>query len=257
MTLMALAKQAEKLIADRSPMILTAIGVTGTITTAVLTGRATLKARLLLQNVDPIYDPHNPHDAFTAKEQFLCVWKVYVPPVAVGALTVASIISANQIGTRRAAAMAAAYAVSEKAFVEYKEKVLEKIGENKERAIRDDIAQDQVNKNPITSQEIIITGGGGVLCYEPYTGRYFHSDMESLKKAQNDLNYQVLNNYYASLSDFYDLVGLPRTEMSDEVGWNSDDILELAFSVVLSEDGRPCISINFKTVPIRNYSRVH
>lgn len=257
MTLMALTKQAEKLVADRSPLILTAIGVTGTITTAVLTGKAAVKAHIILDtevySASTAYD----HENITWRDEVKAVWKVYIPPVTVGALTITSIVLASQIGTRRAAAMAAAYAVSEKAFVEYKEKVVEKIGENKERMVRDDLAQDQVTENPVTKSEIIITGGGGVLCYEPYTGRYFHSDMESLKKAQNDLNYQVLNNYYASLSDFYDLIGLPRTEMSDEVGWNSDEILELAFSTVLSDDGRPCISINFKTVPIRNYSRVH
>jgi len=66
----------------------------------------------------------------------------------------------------------------------------------------------------------------------------------------------VLNDFYASLSDFYDLIGLPTTSFSDEVGWNSDRLLELQFSTVLSDDGRPCISIDFRTVPIRDYYKV-
>jgi hypothetical protein len=259
MTLVDLAKRAEKLVADRSPLILTAVGVTGTITTAVLTGKAAIKADRLLEK-EKYYQSqrsNTPVEVLPPKEMFLLVWKLYIPPASVGALTVTSIILANQIGTRRAAAMAAAYALSEKAFTEYKEKVVEKIGENKERLVRDDLAQDQVRNNPVTDNQILMTGGGTVLCYEPFTGRYFNSDMESLKKAQNDLNYQVLSNYYASLSDFYDLVGLPRTKISDDLGWNSDEILELNFSTVLSDDGRPCISIDFKVAPIRDYYRVH
>jgi hypothetical protein len=255
-TLMTAARHLEKLAADNSPTILTAIGVTGTITTAVLTGKASVKAFTLLQREDPVYDPHNPHDALTAKERVLCVWKLYIPPAVAGVLTVASIITANQIGTRRAAAMAAAYAVSERAFVEYKDKVSEKLGERKEQAIRDEVAQDQVNKNPSEGTHVFSARGGDVLCYEPYTGRYFTSDMETMKKAQNDTNYMVLNNFYASLSDFYDHLGLDRTQMSDDFGWNSDDLLELTFTTTLADNGKPCLVMNYQMSPIRGYSRV-
>jgi hypothetical protein len=89
-----------------------------------------------------------------------------------------------------------------------------------------------------------------------YTGRYFQSSMESLKKAQNDLNYKILNSYYASLTDFYNLIGLSRTTTSDDVGWNSDEMLELRFSTIMSDDQRPCIAIDFKVAPIRGYFRV-
>ena len=81
--------------------------------------------------------------------------------------------------------------------------------------------------------------------------------METLKKAQNDTNYQVLNDVYASLGDFYSRVGLARTSISEEVGWNSNKLLELEFSTTMSEDGRPCISIGFHVDPVRNYHKVY
>lgn len=255
MTLTAIAKQAEKFTTDHSPQILTGIAVAGTVTTAFLTGKATIKAVESL-NVYR-YDQDPTAEFFISKqERAKIVWKLYVPPFIAGVTTVAAIIAANQIGTRRAAAVAAAYAISERAFDEYKDKVKEKLGENKERAVHDDIAQDRVKNNPVTEQQIVVAGGGKVLCYEGYTGRYFMSDMESLKKAQNDLNYMVLNNYYASQSDFYDLLGLDRTKVSDDVGWNSDKLLELTFSTVLSDDDRPCIVVDYQVAPIRGYSRV-
>lgn len=254
MTLTTIFKQAERLAADNSPLILTAVGVVGTVTTAVLTGKAAFQAAQILDRAasyDEVTEP------IQMSQKVNLTWKLYIPPAVVGATTIASIITANRIGTRRAAAMAAAYAVSDKAFSEYKEKILEKLGEPKERSMRDDLAQDQVNRQPVTDREVIITGTGNVLCFEPATGRYFHSDMETLKKAMNDLNYQVNNNYYASLSDFYNLIGLEPTTYSDELGWNSDRLLELRFTSVLAADGRPCLTFEYQTVPIKGYARVN
>jgi hypothetical protein len=258
MTLTGILARTEKLLADNSPQILTALGVAGTVTTAILTGKASFKAAQILNEVNPdhiaVY-PDEPGE-YTVKEKVKLTWKLYLPPVAVGALTVASIITASRIGTRRAAAMAAAYAVSERAFSEYKEQVIKKFGEVKEQNVRDSVRQEQMNKNPVSDRQIIIAGGN-VLCYEPYTDRYFDSDMESIKKAQNDLNYRINNNWYASLSEFYDLVGLPHTHISDELGWKADKLLDIDFGHALATDGRPCLVINYVVEPIRDYYKVH
>lgn len=252
MTLIEIAKRAEKLAVDNSPAILTAIGVTGTITTAFLTGKASFRAGEIIANEEYKQNAYAKNRSLESKEKFVLVWKEYIPAVGTGVLTLVCIIFANRIGNRRAAAVAAAYTISEKAFSEYKEKVVERLGTPKEQKIRDEVAQDRVDRNP-GGHDIVVTGGGEVLCYEAFTGRYFKSDMETLKKGQNDLNYTILNDGYASLSDFYNKIDLPTTSFSEEVGWTSDKLLELNFSTVLSEDGRPCISIDFMTAPIRDY----
>lgn len=265
MTLKQLAYKAEKLVTDNSPLLLTVIGVTGTVTTAVLTGQATFKAAELIQKEKdvrvwssaPIDSQDFKGAELTPRETFELVWRLYIPAAGVGVMTITCIVLANRIGNRRAAAIAAAYSVSEKAFEEYREKIIEKIGANKEREARDDLAQDRVNRNPVGKTEVIITGGGEVLCYDTYTARYFMSDMETLKKAQNDVNYQVINQFYASLSDFYNKIGLPSTKTSDDVGWNSDQLMEIEFSTTMSDDDRPCIAIDFRVDPVRNYFRVH
>jgi hypothetical protein len=254
MNLADLGKRITKLASDNSPTILTAIGVAGTLSTALLAGRASYKAAELIKDHNEEQDIHDLW--MPTREKIELVWRLYIPAAGVAALTVTSIICANRIGTRRAAAMAAAYAISEKAFVEYRDKVVEKIGANKEREVRDELAQDRVSQHPVGSREVVITGGGEVLCYDSFTGRYFKSSMETLKKAQNDLNYRVLNDYYASLTDFYNLIGLARTSYSDEVGWNSDKMLELQFSTTLSEDGQPCLAMEFAAVPIRDFYRL-
>jgi hypothetical protein len=72
----------------------------------------------------------------------------------------------------------------------------------------------------------------------------------------NDVNFKINNDLYASLTDFYDRIGLERTAMSDDVGWNSDKLLNLRFSTVLSEDGRPAISISYDVYPLRGFCRI-
>lgn len=252
MTLANYIKRFERILTDNSPAILTAIGVTGTITTAVLTGRATVKATRILDNEEYILEMQDvpPLDW---REKVDRTWKLYLPAVATGMLTVGCIIGANRIGTRRAAALATAYSLSEKAFIEYKDKVIETIGDKKEQRVRAEVAQDQINANPVSTREVIITGAGDVLCYDAITGRYFESSVESLRKAQNDINQQILSSMYATLSEFYGLIGLRATEYSSEVGWNMDNMLELEFSTTISEDNRPCISMGYKIYPIRGF----
>lgn len=253
MSLSQVAKKFEKLLTDNSPVLLTSVGVAGTIATAVLTGKASFEAAKIINEVEN--NPLTTTDyALEPKEKVELVWKLYIPPVVVGAGTVSAIILANRIGTRRAAAMAAAYTISEKAYTEYREKVVEKLGETKEQEVRDEIAQQRVNANP-PNNEIIIVDNGDVLFLESYTGRYFKSSMETVKKALNDTNYQMYSDMYASLGDFQQRIGLPRTALSEEVGWTVEDKIDIEFSATLTEDQRPCIVMNYIVAPVREYHR--
>lgn len=247
------AKHVERVVVNNSPAILTAVGVTGTVTTAIFAGRASFKAADLIREMEAEEGtPEDPKERLV--ERTKATWKLYVPAVGVGTATVACIIFANQIGVRRAAAMAAAYSMSEKAFTEYREKIVEKVGANKEQEARDEIAQERVERNPLGSQ-VIVMGDREVLCFDQYTGRYFNSSMETLKQAQNKINYRMIRENYASLNDFYDAIGLDWVATGDDLGWNSDAMLELSFTTVLSDDQRPCLAIDFHTVPVRNFYR--
>jgi hypothetical protein len=251
-------KQIEKFAADNSPSILTAFGVAGTVTTAYLTGKAAFKAREVL--LDLQYGPNLDYDSeydILLEDQIKEPWKLYIPAAISGIGTVACIIGANRIGNRRAAAMAAAYSLSERAYAEYKDKVVQAMGVKKEQVVRDEIAQTRVAENPVNKQNVIITGNGEVLCYDAYTGRYFNSSVDMINKAQNAINHQILSDGYASLGDFYSIIGLDATSITNEVGWNADKLLEITFSTVLSDDDRPCVSINFSVMPVRDYYKFY
>lgn len=252
-------KNTGKYLTDNSPAVLTGVGVAGTVATAVLTGRATIQAtriydeELRVIGVEGLDDLSKDRQKILAKE----ILPLYIPPVVVGTLTVTSIIAANRVGTRRAAALAAAYTISERSFQEYREKVVERLGETKEQKVRDEIAQDQVDRNPVGNREIIISSNGDQLFFESYTGRYFQSTMEDVKKAMNDTNYHMFQDQYASLGDFQRRIGLPLTDISEEVGWKVDAPLDIAFHGVISDDQRPCIAIQYRVEPVRDYHRFH
>lgn len=248
--------RVQKLAIDNSPQILTAIGVVGTVTTALLTGRAAFRVGLDANagHYEPLLEGLEP-ESLEPKDLIKRYWKDFIPPITTGTLTIVCILGANHIGTRRAAGLAAAYSLSERAFTEYREKVVERVGVKQEQSVRDEIAQDRVSATP-GSREVIISGTK-VLCLDSYTGRYFESDMETLKKAQNDTNYQILNDMYATLTDFYDRIGLAKTRFSDEVGWSNSELLELEFSTALTDDQKPCLVVTFKASPVRDYYQFH
>lgn len=253
MNLGAIVRRVQKTAADNTPVILTAIGVTGLVTTAVLTGQASFKAAEVLRKEKESIAEDPPYEGYEPSTRYLVevVWKFYIPAVGTGAATIVCIIAANRIQTRRAAALATAYSILQEGFQEYKTKVVDKIGEKKEQAIRDEVAQDRLNKKPPT--EIVMVGRGENLCMDLHSGRYFMSDTNTISAAVNTINSRILKNDYASLTDFWELIGLDKTSESDELGWSSDCMLELVYSTAIAADGRPCITIDFDKVPFHGY----
>jgi hypothetical protein len=238
---MGIVNQINRAIRSNSSTIFAATAIVGTVGTAVLTARASFQAAKDIQEADP--QPE------TLREKVELVWPRYIPPSITGAATIVSIIGSDRVSNKRTAAAVTAYTVAEQAFSEYREKVVEHLGARKEQNVRDEIAQDIVNRE--IPQQTIIVGNGHVLCCELMTRRYFMSDMESLKKAQNEINATVVNNLYATLSDLYYLLGLSQTSHSSEIGWDSDKLMEMEFSTVLTEDGRPCLAFTYNyTKPI-------
>lgn len=235
-----------KSVKSNSPEIMTALGVGGVLTTSYLVAKATFTASEIIisnENEDPPSD--DVKERF--KERARQTWRLYIPAGISGAATIFCVVGSSRAYSKRATAAVTAYSLSEMAFNEYREKVVEQIGKNKEQKIRDDIVQDHVTNNP-PNKEVVILSGGQVLCCELFTHRYFRSDMETLRKAQNDINEKIINTLYVTLDDFYDLIGLTNTSNSSKLGWDSDKLMELEFCSVLSGNGEPCLAFDYNYV---------
>lgn len=234
------------------PEILTGIGIAGMVTTTILAVRETPKAiRLLEEEAD------NKGDELTVPEKVKTCWKCYIPAAITGVTSIACLIGASSVNSKRNAALAAAYNISTAALTEYKDKVIETVGEKKERAIRDEIAKDKIEQAPVHTKEIIMTGRGKTLCYDGIFGRYFESDMDTIRRALNTINREIIHgDMYVSLNDFYDAIGIGPIPIGNDLGWNIDDgEIEVDFSAQLTEDDRPCIVLTYNVAPRYNYSR--
>lgn len=246
-SLSGVIKSVQVSIKKHSPEILTGIGIAGMITTTVMAVKATPKALILIEekkNEEKL-------DKLSLIETTKTAWICYIPPAITGVLSIACLVGASSVNLKRNAALATAYTLSETALKEYKDKVVEVIGEKKAEKVKDSIAKGKIEKNPVSGKEIIITEHGNTLCYDALSGRYFRSDIDKLKKAENELNQKMLSEMYITLNEFYSEIGLNEIKLGNELGWSIDKsgFINLDFSSQLSEDGTPCLVLGYHVAP--------
>lgn len=249
-----------------SPEILTGIGIAGMLTTTVLAVKATPKALQLIEEAERAkYEELYEHDEQTGREGLTPVetvkiaWKPYIPAIVTGTMSTVCLIGASTVSHRRNTALATAYQIATTTLNEYKEKVVETIGERKERTIHDKVAKDRVENKPPTEQSFIQTGGGNTRCYDMYSDRYFFSDIDRIKRAMNDLNFRMTNGseYYISLNEFYDHIGLSHIPVGEQVGWIVDKgMIDIHFSAQIYND-QPCIVIEHLVPPEYGFNKLY
>jgi len=243
MNIKQLVRTAGESVNKNSPTILTGLGVAGVISTTALAIRGTSYAVWVLHNEE--FDARR---ELTNKEKIEAVWKLYIPTLASGVITIAAIIGSNHISSRRNAALMSLYSVADQALKEYQDKVVEMFGEKKEAKVRDEIAQDKLDKNPV--HDVIITNKGEYLFFDALSGRYFRSDVETVRRVQNDFNELLFNDMFVPLNEFYDMLGLEGTEMGRNTGWDVQrGKLDIHFSAKISTDGEPCIVLGYSIEP--------
>jgi hypothetical protein len=245
-TLTQLSGTVQRYLKANSPVILTVSAGVGVLTTSYLVGRASFKAAEVIRKDEEKYGTHGERLG-RLKERTKLVWRLYIPAVISGTSTIVCIVGANRAGTAKTMAAQTALTVTERAYSEYRDKVIEEFGERKDKAIRDSVAADRVKADG-EKTNVLVSGPGNVLCCELHTGRYFLSDMETLRRAQNDINAKILSHDYATLYDFYYIVGLKATTTCSDLGWTAPKQLELSFSTQLTEDNRPCITFEYNYV---------
>ena len=246
-------KSAGRVLTKYSPGILTGIGITGMIGATFMAVKATPKALYLIE----AKKEESEVEELTPVETIKTCWKCYIPATLTTVVSAVCLIGASTVSAKRNAALATAYSISEAALREYQEKVVEVVGEKKEKAVRDAVAKDQIEKDPVTKSEVvIIDSNSNTLCYEPLSGRYFKSTIDKIKKAEIKLDRQMIQEMYVSLNDFYWEIGLDGTDLGDKMGWNlSKGYMDLSFSSQLADDGTPCAVIVYGIPPVYDYQR--
>ena len=246
-------KSTKGYLSKHSPQILTGIGVAGMVTSTVLAVKATPKALQLIEEAKT--GGENYCEKLPIKTVIKVAWKPYIPAVLTGVASMTCIIGASAVNAKRNAALTAAYALSERTLVRYRDKVIETIGEKKEKEIKEKIAQDSVNEKPVSNSQVIITAKGNTLCMDSVSGRYFKSDIDTIRKCVNELNREMLVNNYVSLNELYNSLGLDHISNGDHLGWNVEDgLIEIDFTTCLAE-GEPCLVLEYENAPKYDFNK--
>lgn len=257
--LSSIAEKTAEFAKENATLLLTAGGVVGTVATAVLSARGGMKyTEILVEKTGKVYADQfkveiqdNPvlfENIDLPKMDKLKIAVPYlIPPVITGAATIAMIITSHRMSSAKIAGLAAAYGLAERNLGEYKDKVAEKLTGPKKIQIDDELAQDQVNRTPGHDKLVVIDGE--VLCLDRASGRYFNSTMHKIQTAVIKVNQDIHNHGSASVTDFYEYIGLPETTWSKVAGFDMDNPMELTFSTAEAPGGRPCLTFEFKTQP--------
>lgn len=250
--LLSIGRSGFKILRQIGPSLSIGLGIGGMFVATIDGIRKTPKALALLEEAKK-----EKGDDFTKVDAVKACWKCYISTAAISVCSTACIIGGCHVKTRRHAALATAYSISEAALNEYRQKTREIVGEKKEKEIRDSIDHDHIVENPVSNNVVIDTRRGTTLCFDPWGGRYFYHDIEKLRKAENKFNRDLIGNDYGSLNDFYDLIGLTGSKFGDDIGWNINRcMMELVFSSQLSDvDDTPCLVLGFRVNPYYGYDK--
>lgn len=236
-----------------SPEILVVAGVVGTVTSAVLACKATTKLSGILEeakeNIDTIHEcaehPETLNAEYTeedAKKDLALVYvqtgvkvvKLYAPAVILGGLSIAGILTSNNILRKRNVALAAAYATVDKGFKEYRGRVVERFGEELDKELRynikakeiEETVVDEKGKEKTVKKTVNVIDPNAISDYAKFfddgnTG--WDPDPELslffLKQQQAHANDILQSRGHIFLNEVYDMLGIPRTAAGSVVGW--------------------------------------
>lgn len=243
-------------IKKHSPEILVIAGVIGAVTSSIMACKATTKLNSVIdESKDQIEEIHNYIDENGFSEQYtehdskkdltivytqtaIKLIKLYGPALILGVLSITSILASNNILRKRNAALAAAYAVVDNGFKEYRNRVIERFGEAVDKELKYNIKPKEIetvvtdeNGNEITKKEVVNVIDDPNK-FSPYAVVYddgctgWTKDAEFNKMflitQQNYANELLKNRGYLFLNEVYDMLGIPRTKCGQIMGWIYD-----------------------------------
>ena len=243
-----------------SPNLLFGVGVAGVVVTAVLASKATLKVEKVLDQheanmnvidaaqikVDtkgaPIYTAED-----AQKDKVLVFMKtggelvkLYAPAIVTGIVTIACLTKSHNMLNERNAGLAAAYAIVDKGFKEYRKRVEQSLGKEKDLEFMHGAEEheylEETKQGPKVTVEKVASRDG-----KPSMYARFFDELNPSWQRNSDYNYvflrarqQYLNDMlqargHVFLNEVYDSLGIERTREGAVVGWvlgNGDSYID-------------------------------
>ena len=248
-----LTKAANKVggfLVQKSPTILLIMGIGGCISATVLAVKETPKAVQLLEERKKELEV----EKLDVKEVVKTTWKLYLPVVVTGGLAVACIVASHGINERRKAALATAYTIAETSMLEYRDRVKQELGDQKEFEIQDQVNEKIEEKfGDILDSEKPKIISTKTWIREPVTGQEFYSSEANVRDIINDLNESMIDSeHWISVNDYLDALGLNMSDAFGDWEWhifNSGQIKVHFPDYVKGADGSPILLMKLRTFP--------
>ena len=239
-----------------SPEILVAAGVIGTVTSAVMACKATLKVNDIIDETkETIEDIHycigkglkttdgEEYTQEVANKELTIVYiqtgwkfaKLYGPAVLLGVASIGCMVGSNHILRKRNIALGAAFTAMDKSFKEYRGRVIEKFGKDLDRELRfntkakqiEETVVDENGKESTVTKTVEIVDPNvthsiySVVFCEGNTGWTKNAELNKvfLLQQQNYANDKLRLNGVLTLNEVYDMIGAPRTAYGQLAGW--------------------------------------
>lgn len=259
--LKGIAQKSKIYLRKGSPTILTCLGAMGVIATSVMAVKVTPKAVIRIRSDSMIKHNGDPN-AYTKQEAVESAWICYIPAITIGVSTIACILGANILNKRQQAVIASAYALVSNSYQDYKGKLKELYGEETHNKIVDEIVKEKAKDVYISSPGLCGSSSSLdfddrnpddiKLFYDRFSRRYFESTVNQVIQAEYHLNRNRTLGMGVTLTDFYDFLGLEKTDCSDELSWYwEDEIAWIDFDhhKTVLDDGLEVYVIDFDYAP--------
>lgn len=226
-----------------SPTIMLATGVVGVVGATVLACRATLKvedildqrerdlAKIKAVNVVEYTEKKRIHDLAVVQGKTVGgIAKLYAPAVGVGAISIALLVQGHRIHTQRFAGLAAAYGTVDKAFNEYRKRVVAEFGEGNDRNFmygKEVSVEEQEDGGRVHVVEGPTDGRPSKYAriFDEFSRNWNTTPMYNqmfLKAQQQYANDLLQSRGHLFLNEVYDMLGLERSPEGQIVGWSND-----------------------------------
>lgn len=236
-----------------SPELLIGAGIVGTIASTVMACKASTKAGEILDNakqeLNKVHEvANNPEYSkdYTEKDykkDLTIVYaktgvefvKLYGPSIALGAASIACILTGHGILRKRFVELSAAYAAVDASFKEYRGRVVERFGKGLDNELKYNITRQEVDEivvdedgNETVVKTTIETGAPSEFakffdetctCWD----RNADYNLSFLRMRQTEANNKLKIRGHLFLNEVYDMLGMQRTKAGNIVGWVYDE----------------------------------
>ena len=204
--------ELKKILGWHSAFILTCIAGAGVIATSVSAAQGGMKASKLFTEAG------DNGEELTVKDKIAIAVPVYFPALMFGATTIACIFGANVINKKQQATLLGVYTITKRSFEEYRQKLIELHGEEADTEIRESIARQHCNYHQlgldVPDQKCIFV--------DPISGRVIKRYEREIMDAEYHLNRNFVLRGFVSLNEFWEFLGLPKTDQGEKIGWSID-----------------------------------